>query len=207
MLKTLVLIITLLGLFLIFWQLFFLRNPKRIIPKNPKAIISPADGKVIKIIEIKGKDKLKIKKGLFGKITTFAKDVPNAHYLIVICMNVFNVHYQRVPIDGIVKNTLYQKGTFCNAVLSADNMQATLENEHHEVVIKGKITVKVIQIAGFVARRISCFLKKGEKVKKGQYLGLINLGSQVCLITPKINLKIKQGQRVYAGKTIVGNLR
>lgn len=207
MLRILILIAIVIVILLLYWQLFFLRNPKRIIPKNPKAITSPADGKVIRIIEIKNKNKLKIRKGLVGKITTITKDVPAAHYLIVICMNVFNVHYQRVPIDGIVKKISYKKGTFHDAVSNSCNMKATLENEHNEVLIKGKITVKVIQIAGFVARRISCFLRKNQKVKKGQYLGLINLGSQVCIITPKIKLKIKQGQKVYAGETIIGELK
>lgn len=207
MLNSLFLAVILIILLFLYWRLYFLRNPRRVAPENPKAIISPADGKLVRIIELKDKNKIGIKKGLFGRITTFTKDVPKAHYLIVICMNVFHVHYQRVPIDGVVTKVQHRKGKFLNAVFKANNMTATLENENNETVIKGKITIKVIQIAGFLARRISCYLKENQKVKKGQHLGLINLGSQVCLITPKIDLKIKEGQNVYAGKTVIGEIK
>ena len=209
MLNSLFLAVILIILLFLYWRFYFLRDPRRVAPENSKAIISPADGKLVRIIKIKGMDKgkLGIRKGLFGKITTFTKDVPNAHYLIVICMNVFHVHYQRVPIDGVVKKVKHRNGKFLNAVFKANNMTATLENENNETVIKGKITIKVIQIAGFLARRIFCYLKENQKVKKGQHLGLINLGSQVCLITPKIDLKIKEGQNMYAGKTIIGEMK
>lgn len=196
---------TIISIFL-FWRLWFLRDPKRNIPKSNDIIVSPADGKIIKILKINNKQKIKIDKGKFGKIFTLTNDTIKKGYLISIMMTVFDVHYQRCPVDGKVVLTKHTKGNFKNVVFG-DKFYNGLENEKNEVIIKNPLfgKVKIIQIAGLIARRIDCFLKKEDKVKKGQYLGLINFGSQVSLIIPDtIKLKIKKGQSVLGGKTIIG---
>ena len=144
---------------------------------------------------------------MFGKITTFTKEITKKGYLITIVMTPFDVHYQKAPIDGVVTKVKYSKGTFRNAVFGAESMNATLENEKNEITIKGKIKLKVIQIAGAVARRIVCFVKPEDKIKKGQNIGLIKLGSQVCLIVPEIKLMIKENQKMRAGETIIGEMK
>ncbi|MBT3408155.1 phosphatidylserine decarboxylase [Candidatus Woesearchaeota archaeon] len=197
-------ILVTIGCFLLFWKFWFLRDPNRVIPKGNN-IISPADGKVIKILKLDSKviDKLKIEKGLFGKILTIAKDVKNAGYLISIFMTPFDVHVQRAPVNGKIANVKYTKGKF----MAANSVNA-LYNENNEILIEGNETVKVIQIAGFIARRIECFVKKGEDVKKGEKIGRINLGSQVTVIVPKnIEIKVKKGDQVKAGETILADFK
>jgi len=187
-------------LFLLFWRFWFLRDPVRSIPEGEN-IVSPADGKIIKIVNIKS-DKIEIDKGIFGKIKTISKDVKNAQYLISIFMSPLDVHVQRAPINGSIVNVKYQKGKF----LAANTLEA-LQNENNEILIEEYDTVKVIQIAGFIARRIECFVKKGEKILKGHKIGRINLGSQVSIILPKnVNIKVKEGQKVKAGSTIIADL-
>ncbi|MBI3032269.1 phosphatidylserine decarboxylase family protein [Candidatus Woesearchaeota archaeon] len=190
-------------LLLFYYYLWFLRNPVREIPADPKVIVSPTDGKIINIFEFHN-EKVKLKKGV-GTIKTSTKEVGKEGYIIQIMMTPLDVHYQRSPIEGIVKNISYQKGKFMNAV-STQSLDV-LENEKNEVLItntKQKITVKMIQVAGFLARRIHCFVKKDEKVLKGEQIGVIKLGSQVILIVSNIKLAIKLGDYVYGGSTIIG---
>ena len=193
--------------FFVFWRFYFLRDPDRKIPEG-KNIISPADGKVIKIVDLSSVDKngeIKIRKGLIGKIKTLVDDVDKKGYLITIMMNIQNVHIQRASVEGNVIDVKYSSGKFLNAVFG-DSFENGLSNEKNEILIKNKIigNVKVIQIAGLLARRIECFVKKGQGVEKGERIGRINLGSQVSLILPKnVDIKIQEGQRVKAGSTIV----
>lgn len=188
-------------LILIYWRFWFLRDPVRTIPEG-NSIISPADGRIIKVIEI-NQDKIQINKGLLGRINTLAKDVKNAYYLVSIFMSPMDVHVQRAPVSGRIAAVTYSKGKF----LAASSMRALL-NEKNEILIEGlNNSIKVIQIAGFMARRIECFVNKGENVLKGQRIGRINLGSQVTLILPRnVDLKIKQGDRVRAGETIIADM-
>lgn len=199
-----IIFLVLLILFLLFWKFWFCRDPKRIIPKED-CIVCPADGIINQII-FSNKNNIKINKGYFGKINTLAKEVSKNYILISIVMTPFDVHYQRSPISGKVININYEKGKFNNAV----SKKIALENEKNEILIKGKnnLKIKVIQIAGFLARRINCYVKKNQIVIKGQKIGFINLGSQVSLIIPsKFKLKVKKNQKVYGGKTIIANLK
>ncbi|MFH1668901.1 MAG: phosphatidylserine decarboxylase [Candidatus Woesearchaeota archaeon] len=197
---------TLLGLallILVFYRFYFLRKPVRTIPPE-RVVVSPAYGKVVKILKIgKGaKDNTLLKKGILGKVKLLTKDTIRAGYLIVIMMTPFDVHYQRSPVQGTVVNVQHHKGKFLNAVKDAGSL-AALENEKNEILIHnndiGK--VKVVQVAGFLARRIECFTKKNHKVLKGENIGLIKLGSQVILVIPELKLCIKEGQRVIDGET------
>ena len=100
-------------------------------------------------------------------------------------------------IAGKVEKTTYIQGKFLNAVKNAEAMQCFFENERNEILIKGKITCKVIQIAGYVARRIECFVKEQQNINAGEIIGLINLGSQCAIILSKnIKLTIKEGDKI-----------
>ncbi|MBW2997255.1 phosphatidylserine decarboxylase [Candidatus Woesearchaeota archaeon] len=203
----LVIIILLLAIFFLFYQFWFLRKPKRRIPKG-NCIVSPANGRIARILDISNVKKANISKGLLGKVNILTKDTVKKGYLIVIVMTPFNVHYQRSPVDGTVLKTRYRKGSFINVVKDASSLQS-LQNEKNEIIIKNRKLgkIKVVQVAGFLARRISCFVKKNQKIHKGEELGLISLGSQVLLVLPKLKLQVKEGQKVIDGETIIARFR
>ena len=174
--------------FMVFFFLFclnFFRDPKRITPMSDNLIISPADGKIVKVVEIKD------------------PDVGDAK-LVSIFLNVFNVHVNRVPIDGKVISTKYRPGKF----LAAFNHKASDENEQVVTIISHKTgNYKVKQIAGLIARRIICYAKEGLIVHKGGRLGFIRFGSRTDIIMPlNIKLNVKLGEKVKGGKTIIGEL-
>ncbi len=193
----------LIAVLLILFLLNFYRDPKRRIPKG-SSIVAPADGRVISIISTSKKE-ITISKGLFGKIKTLSRDVAEECCVISIFMSPFDVHINRAPIDGIVKSVKYTKGKFFRAY----DLEKSMENEKNEVIIQNRsIKVKVIQIAGFLARRIKCCAKKNQKIHKGQKIGMIALSSQTTIIIPKIiqkgmKLKIRVNDRVRAGETVI----
>ncbi len=191
-------IIILIFLFLLFWKLIFLRDPKRIIPVGDN-IVAPADGMIIKIIQINKKN-VKIQKG-FGRISALANDIADSCFIVSIFMSPLNVHINRAPISGTIKSIKHINGRF----FPANKLQCALTNEKNEIVIENKkLKVKVIQIAGFIARRIECFVKENQKVNKGDKIGLINLGSQVTMILPNsVKICVKEGQKTMAGETII----
>ncbi len=151
------------GLFL-FHKFIFLRNPARVIPEG-KVIVSPADGKIIAIKEINN-TKERVSKGNFGKIYTLTEDTVEEGYLISIFMSPFNVHINRAPIAGMVEEINYKKGKF----LPVNSLESGLVNEKNEIIINNEEIgkVKVIQIAGFLARRIECFVKEKQQLNKGE---------------------------------------
>lgn len=186
----------------------FYRDPERKIPKGSN-IISPADGRIISIIDAyKNSHKInshKIKKGFFGKIRILTKDVGERCHVVSIFMSPFNAHYNRSPIGGIVRSVKHSKGKFFKAY----QFEKSMENEKNEILIENnRIKVKVIQIAGFLARRIKCYVKSNQKVNKGEKIGMIALSSQTTLIIPaSAVLNVKVGDKVKAGETIIANLR
>ena len=162
----------------------FFRDPKRIVPKDKNCIVSPADGKIIKIKEFedpKTKEKLR---------------------LVSIFLSVFNVHSNRMPVDGLIKNVDYIKGDF----LAAFDHKASEQNERTEISIEAKFGSMVVkQIAGLVARRILCYAKKDEKMLIGDRLGFIRFGSRTDIILPNdVILNVELDQKVYGGQTIIG---
>lgn len=180
-------------LMVIFWVFFFFfaftvyffRDPERQIPSQPNAIIAPADGKIIAIKEV---DDEFVGEG--WQISTF--------------MSPFNVHVNRIPFDGSIAQINYQRGKFW----SAFKTQASLENEQNRIALQnGAVRLVFTQVAGAFARRIVCYLKVGDEVKKGTRFGMIIFGSRVDLIVPRqTTLKIQIGQRVRAGESIVGEI-
>jgi len=191
------------ALLLILFLLNFYKDPKRKIPKGSN-IVAPADGKVISIIDTQKKN-IKIKKHMLGKIKTMTKDIAKQCYVISIFMSPLDAHINRAPIDGIVKSIKYRKGAFFKAY----DFEKSFENEKNEIIIQNKeIKVKVIQIAGFLARRIKCYVKKNQKVNKGQKIGMIALSSQTALIIPiGVDLRVNLNQRVKAGETVIATLK
>lgn len=191
------------GLLTLAYKIVFLRNPARQIPSTD-GILSPADGKIIAVTTYANNQLhlSKGNKGYKGVIKTTTKSVDSQGYVISIFMNLHNVHYNRVPCTGVVKEVSHSNGRF----KPANSLLASLENEKTETLIRGpKVTIKVIQVAGFIARRIETYVKPGQTVASGQILGRINLGSQATLILPRnVRITAKVGQKVKAGETILG---
>lgn len=167
---------------------WFFRNPQRTAPEDRRLVISPADGKVIRIEETTSEE-------LPGR--TFRK--------ISIFMNVFNVHVNRMPCAGEVFSIRYRPGKF----LSADLDKASELNERNAVLLRmadGREII-TIQIAGLIARRIVCWLKEGMQVQKGERFGLIRFGSRVEVFMPlEASILVKVGDKVKAGETPIGGL-
>ncbi|MBX9598244.1 MAG: phosphatidylserine decarboxylase [Burkholderiales bacterium] len=165
----------------------FFRDPPRTIPQDAGAILSPADGKVI-CIE-KAFDDYQQVEAL--KISVF--------------MNVFNVHSNRSPVDGEVIDVQYFAGKFVNA----DFDKASTENERNAVIVKMTNGQKItfVQVAGLVARRILCYTKTGEWLKRGERYGFIRFGSRVDLYLPlNATPLVSIGQKVKATETIIAKV-
>ena len=181
-------IVALFLLIISFCFFYFFRDPIRIIP-NENVIVSPADGKIVFLGESNLPEECGIK-GKFLKISIF--------------LDIFNVHVNRMPISGIVKDIKYISGKFFRANVE----KSSKENERNIIVIENEKKEKIIvtQIAGLIARRIVCDLKINQEVLKGERFGIIKFGSRVDLYLP-LNYKIlvAVGQTVIGGETIISN--
>jgi phosphatidylserine decarboxylase len=171
-----------------FFIIWFFRNPERHFLEEEKVVISPADGKVIKIEAVEMDGTIA---GRFKKISIF--------------MNVFNVHVNRAPYSGKVSAINYHQGKFFSANLD----KASLDNERNEVMIStddGR-TIWAVQIAGLIARRIVCWVKTGDNVQKGERFGLIRFGSRVDIYLPEDSrIAVNLSDKVKAGETPLGYL-
>ena len=188
-----------------YYQVWFLRQPQRNIPANNHVFVSPANGKIVSIHPWNSQT-LVVTKEEYGAINVWTKDVDTAGTIISIQMDVTNVHYQRAPVDGKVVNETYTHGSFHNAVQMSNEYGIRFENEHNEYLMEtpsGK-KYKVIQIAGFLARRIVDYTKPGQVVKQGDVIGLIKLGSQVTVLLPHdVQVLVKNGDVTIDGETIL----
>lgn len=162
----------------------FFRDPARTIPADPKAVLSPADGRIVKVE--KARDPYLDRDAL--KISVF--------------MNVFNVHSNRSPVDGNVVNRWYHAGSFLNAALD----KASLENERNALHLRTAAgqDVTCVQVAGLVARRILCYVDSGASLARGQRYGFIRFGSRVDVyLDPSARPKVAVGDKVSATETIL----
>lgn len=207
-----VLLITLILILLIilsqlFYHFVFLRDPIRQIPYGPFTLVSPADGIVQSIMAVDQGKEINLKKGIAGTVKTICSDVSKKAKLVVITMNILDVHIQRSPLAGKVEYVKHCPGKFKNALVNPKKLFA-IENEKTEILIKSPLArIKVVQVAGLVARRIHTYTKKSEKVMKGEKIGIIKMGSMVLLVVPSyVDVKVREGQRVYAGKDIIAQL-
>ena len=169
-------------LFGAFFMQFF-RDPERKIPDEPGAVVSPGDGKVTDVVV--GNDK---------------------RLRISIFLNVFNVHVNRSPISGVLREVKYVRGTFVNAMsdLSAD------QNEQNIATVEGDDGQRVIfkQIAGLLARRIVFYPKTGDRLERGQRVGLIKFGSRVdVVLDASARANVRPGDHVKGGSSIVAYIQ
>lgn len=176
-------VLALLTLFLV----FFYRNPDRLIPEDKNLILSIADGTILSVEEIEN-DFI----GGHGK-------------KVSIFLSVFNVHINRIPVDGKVEYVKYSPGEF----LKAFEKDASAKNEQTEIGLdfgSGKMIFK--QIVGILARRIEYNLDEGQIVKAGDIFGMIHFGSRAELFLPEnVEINVKPGQTVRAGETIIGKIK
>jgi len=165
--------------------LWFFRDPERVIADAPGAIVSPGDGKVTdaSIVSVNGEKQARIS----------------------IFLSVFDVHVNRSPIAGVVRDIRYQRGKFLNAM----NVASAEQNEQNIVRVEGDGQVVVFkQIAGLLARRIVFYQKVGDRLERGQRVGLIKFGSRVdVLFDATASLQVKVGDRVRGGESILAYLQ
>lgn len=181
-------VFAIIGLLVTFFICYFFRDPDRMTPNEPNAVISPADGRVVSTGMVEENpfiDGPCVKIGIF--------------------MNIFNVHVNRIPFSGKIKDIRYFPGKF----YSADKEEASVSNEHNAVILETEKnqTICFVQIAGFIARRIICFVKKEDVMTCGQRFGLICFGSRVDVFLPADTpLSVAKGDKVKAGSTVIGHL-
>jgi phosphatidylserine decarboxylase len=170
--------------------IYFFRDPDRTLINEKRAVLTPADGKVISIEKLNNTDNLL--KAPAIKISIF--------------MSIFNAHINRIPIRGKIAQLSYHPGKF----FSANRDKASLYNEHNIVTLETDQRKKIVlvQIAGLIARRIVCWVKKGDLVETGQRFGLIRFGSRLEVYLPSdTTLMVKKGEKVKAGQTVIGYIR
>jgi phosphatidylserine decarboxylase len=175
-----------LGILLSLFIAYFFRNPRREIPNLQNIILSPADGRVIHVGECE-EDRFLKEKVL--KVSIF--------------MSVFDVHLNRAPVSGKVLERNYLPGRF----LVASVEKSSLLNEQNAVILETEDRLKIllVQIAGFVARRIVCYAKTGDLLRKGEIFGLIRFGSRVDLYLPtEVKPIVRVGQHVKGGESVIG---
>ena len=169
--------------------LAFFRNPPREIPDNEGVILSPADGRVVGVEEVATTHFVE------GKATK-----------ISIFMSIFNVHVNRMPIGGTVGEISYRKGRF----LPANRGEASRKNEQNILVLEGAKGLKLVfvQVAGIVARRIVCYVRRGDHVQKGEVFGAILFGSRLDVyLPPGVEVVVRRGKRVRAGQSALGVIK
>jgi phosphatidylserine decarboxylase len=162
----------------------FFRDPPREVPDDPRAVVSPADGRIVEVARSRDpwlqRDALKVS----------------------VFMNVFNVHSNRSPVDGVVKERWYFPGAFLNAALD----KASLENERNALWLRTRDghDVTCVQVAGLVARRILCYVGAGAELERGQRFGFIRFGSRVDVYLPLgAEVKAAIGDKVYAAQSVL----
>jgi len=166
----------------------FFRDPPREVPDDPQAVLSPADGRIVAVEQARDpyldRDALKIS----------------------VFMNVFNVHANRAPVDGAVRQRWYHAGSFLNAALD----KASLENERNALWLRTRDgqDVTCVQIAGLIARRILCYVDEGAELERGQRYGFIRFGSRVDLyLPPDAEPRAALGDKVYATESVLAKLK
>ena len=167
---------------------FFFRNPQRQIPTDKNLIVSPADGKVMGIVEVDEND--------------FVNERCNK---VIIFLSVFDVHINRSPMNGEIKFQQYTCGRFIPAYKDS----VGFENERHTIGIEnGNMRIIVTQIAGILARRIVSWVTLGNVLEKGERYGLIKFGSCTELVMPmNVEICVKKGDKVVGGETVIGRIK
>ncbi len=180
-----------LGLIFTLFCLYFFRDPERVPPERPGALLAPADGHVVSV----GPAVPPAELGLG----------PAPRWRVGIFLSVLDVHVNRVPADGTVTRIAYRHGTFVNAALD----KASEDNERNAIAIRltdGR-QIAVVQIAGLIARRIKCDIREGDAVRAGARFGIIRFGSRTDLYLPEdVRPLVAEGQTMIGGETVVAEL-
>ena len=180
------------GAVLTVWCICFFRDPPRVTPIREGLIISPADGVVQLIGSATPPPELGMGEAERNRVCVF--------------MNVFNVHVNRVPVDGTIAATHYRPGKFFNA--SLDKASEFNERQSLRLTMKDGRDIAFVQIAGLVARRIRCDVSEGQVVQAGERFGIIRFGSRVDVYLPDgVDPLVVLGQRTIAGETIIADIR
>ncbi|MEI6205893.1 MAG: phosphatidylserine decarboxylase family protein [Desulfuromonadales bacterium] len=167
--------------------LYFFRNPERTPPADAQAVVSPADGKVV-IVE---------------RVSETPLGVPSLK--ISIFMSVFSVHVNRVPFDGTVVDAFYHQGKF----FDARDSRASCENERNGIVLEVSNGTRMafVQIAGLIARRIVCYARMGDRLKRGERYGMIRFGSRLDVYLPvDVEPLVNVGDMAVAGETVLAKI-
>jgi phosphatidylserine decarboxylase len=184
--------LTLVGVCLGLFCLFFFRDPTRVPPVRPGMILAPADGRVMSIAPGVPPAELGLGPAIRCRISIF--------------LSVLNVHVNRVPAEGVVTRIAYRRGAFLNASLD----KASDANERNAIALRladGR-ELAVVQIAGLIARRILCSLREGDTVHAGDRLGIIRFGSRTDLYLPEgVEPLVLEGQTMIGGETVVAEFR
>jgi phosphatidylserine decarboxylase len=157
----------------------FFRNPRRRIPVGDGLILSPADGRIIGV-----------KKG-------------RQNTRLSIFMSVFNVHVNRAPAAGTIESIRYRGGRF----LPANSGEASRQNEQNALQLRSAegLQLAFVQVAGIIARRIVCYVRRGDTVQRGEIFGAVLFGSRVDVYLPHgVKVKVREGERVKGGETVLG---
>ena len=180
------------GLVATAWCVYFFRDPDRMTPVRQGLIVSAADGLVSSVDAAVPPEGLGLPDRPLTRISVF--------------LNIFDVHINRVPIDGTVAELRYRPGKFVNAAL--DKASDDNERKAMRIVTDDGLSLVVVQIAGLIARRISSWVDEGERVRAGQRFGLIRFGSRVDVYLPDgVAPLVAVGQRCIAGETVIADLR
>lgn len=171
------------------FTLWFFRDPERSISTDPRAIVSPADGRILEVRRV-----------------PYPRILSGEAQRVSIFMSPLNVHVNRIPFAGTVRHVEYNPGKF----LAAYAEKASLENEQTAVVIETERgdSLMFVQIAGMIARRIICRVQTGERVSRGERYGLIRFGSRCDFYLPdNVDVLVKAGDRVAGARTVIGVFR
>jgi len=182
--------ISIIGFLLTLFTLWFFRDPSRNTPVDSNLIISSADGKVCLIDEAYPPKEVSMKQEKMKRVCVF--------------MNVFNVHVNRSPVAGVIKDIVYKEGQFLNASLD----KASEKNERSSIIINSEhgADIVVVQIAGLIARRILGFVSKHQNLNQGERFGLIRFGSRVDIYMPlDSTVKCSVGDKVVAGESVLAS--
>jgi phosphatidylserine decarboxylase len=184
--------VTVVPVMLLGFLLYFFRDPEREAPEGAKLLVSPADGRVTEIAECEQEE-------LGGKVCR-----------VSIFLSLFDVHLNRAPCSGRVAETTYRPGKFLNAMKG----ESARVNESNTIIIESDeapgVRVAMKQVAGVLARRIVCAVEPGSRVGRGERVGMIKFGSRTDLSVPAgalKELKVAVGDRVRAGKSVIGVLQ
>ena len=184
-------ILGVIGFVLTVWVYYFFRDPERYPINDDAFLVSPADGVVSLIVNVRGPKELNMENKEFQRVSVF--------------MNVFNCHVNRVPVTGTIDEIFYKPGKFIDASLD----KASEDNERNLIKYSNNTgkTFAIVQIAGLVARRIVCEVKEGQNLNQGDRIGIIRFGSRVDLYFDNdYKLLAKQGQTVVAGESLLAKI-